>query len=290
MTAPANGDSKLGYHASAAWLKTLEKILRDGAQVAPRGMRTLEVQQHTTKLHLAHPVVLVPGRKASYSFMAAEALWILSGDDRLESIAPYNPNIAKFSDDGVRLAGAYGAPVVDQLPYVVRKLIEDRDTRQAVMTIWRPNPKPSKDIPCTVAIAFSIRDSRLNCHVFMRSSDAWLGLPYDVFFFSMLAAKVACAYNLDRVKLAIDAPGDAKADVVSLGWLWVTAASEHLYAENFEAAKACVDAGIAPRGEPVPESWVAGGSWRPIEDSVLVCRDKLDPATAGEVALWRIRP
>lgn len=264
-------------HASAAWLNTLDAVLRDGAEVAPRGMKTLELPQHTTAVDLSRPVVLCPGRKLSYTFAAAEALWILAGDDRVETIAPYNPNIAAFSDDGKTFAGAYGAPIVKQFGYVVRKLLEDRDTRQAGLTIWRPNPPPSKDVPCTVAVWFSIRAGRLNCHVFMRSSDAWLGLPYDVFVFSMLAAKVTCAHNE-----AVSPPAP-----VGLGRLYVTAASEHLYARDFEAAKACVDAGVAPRGEPLPEDLILEGKWTWIESALISCRDKTEIVPDWR---WRIRP
>jgi thymidylate synthase len=263
--------------------------LRDGFEVAPRGMRTLELAQHTTSFDMSRPVVLCPGRKLSYTFLAAEALWILAGDDRVETIAPYNPNIAQFSDDGVHFAGAYGAPIVAQFDYVVSALLRDRDTRQAGLTIWRPNPPPSKDVPCTVAIWFSIRADRLNCHVFMRSSDAWLGLPYDVFVFSMLAAKVACAYNAPPLSLARDATDEAPVFTtlapIGLGWLHLTAASEHLYARDFEAAKACVVDDVTPRGDPLPEAWIANGDWLRIEASLVACRDKTDHSS-----YWRIRP
>jgi thymidylate synthase len=42
--------------------------------------------------------------------------------------------------------------IKQQLDYVVEALVKDNDSRQAVLTIWRPSPAPSKDIPCTVSI------------------------------------------------------------------------------------------------------------------------------------------
>jgi thymidylate synthase len=271
-----------GFHASAVWLDAVADVLKNGRERAPRGMRTLEIPHRRVDVDLSHPVVLVPARKLSYAFLAAEALWILAGDDRVETIAPYNPNIAKFSDDGVRFAGAYGAPIVAQFDYVVGKLLDDRDTRQAVMTIWRPNPPPSKDIPCTVAIGFDVYGGRLNCHVTMRSSDLWLGLPYDVFTFSMLAAKVACVYN--NVRRTVDGD-ETTAPGIELGWLHLTAWSSHLYARDFEAAKSCVDDGVAPRGNQIPDTWVRDGRWDSIEESVAACRDK----SVADFH-WRIRP
>jgi thymidylate synthase len=179
---------------------------------------------------MRQPVLRVEERKLSYQFMAAEAYWILTGDDRVASIAPYSNRIANFSDDGIRFFGAYGPEIVDQLPYVVRKLNEDPLTRQAGLSIWRKNPPPSKDIPCTVAVFFSIREGRLNCHVFMRSSDLWLGLPYDVFNFSMLSHLVCCKLNETRLV----------SDSVSPGDLYLTAASSHLYETNWDQAIQCL--------------------------------------------------
>lgn len=206
------------------WLDLLREIFLRGLGVSPRGQGTLELLHHTIKISMADPVITIPARKLNYKFMLANAYWILSGDNRVETLAPYNRNIAQFSDDGVTFFGAYGPPIEEQMDYVVGKLIQDPDTRQAVMTIWRPNPPMTKDVPCTVAMAFNIRRGRLNLHVFMRSSDAWLGVPYDVFDFSMVASQVL--WELHRRGIG---------DVV-LGDLYLTAASSHVYERNMEGA------------------------------------------------------
>lgn len=270
------------FCTSAVWLEALDDVLKNGRFRAPREMPTAEIPHRRVVIDLSHPVVLVPARKLSYTFAAAEALWILAGDDRVETIAPYNPNIAKFSDDGVRFAGAYGGPIAAQFDYVIEKIIDDRDTRQAVISIWRPNPPPSKDIPCTVGLGFEIYENQLNCHVVMRSSDLWLGLPYDVFTFSMLTTKIACAYNSKRFV------GHTIREAVKLGQLYLTAWSSHLYARDWEASEACIDAGIAPPGERIPDNLVLLGDWEAIEASIIACRDKTEDAVPG--LLWRIRP
>lgn len=210
-----------------AWKNLLREVLQDGREVSPRGRLTKELPQRTTVVDMRQPVLISEARGLSYKFMAAEAFWILSGDDRVDGIAPFNKNIAAFSDDGERFFGAYGPKIVGQLDYVVQKLVEDTDSRQAGLTIWRENPPTSKDIPCTVAIFFSIRSQRLNCHTFMRSSDCWLGVPYDVFNFSMVSHLV-CARLWGRGKR------------ITPGKLYLTAASAHLYEENFDGARACI--------------------------------------------------
>lgn len=198
-----------------------------GKSCAPRGKPTREVLHKTCVVDMREPVVMVPRRHLSYTFMAAEAYWILSGDDRVATIAPYLPRLAEFSDDGETFYGAYGPRIAAQLDYVVAKLRQDPDTRQAGLTIWRENPPATKDVPCTVAIFFSIREDLLNAHVFMRSSDVWLGLPYDVFNFSVLAHLVCARLN------------EGVNDVVAPGTLHLTAASCHLYEANVEDATLC---------------------------------------------------
>jgi thymidylate synthase len=224
------------------------------------------------------PVLANPVRKLSYSFAAAEALWILSGSDSVEEVARYVPRLREFSDDGKTLAGAYGPRIVNQLPYVVAKLKEDPNSRQAVMTIWRANPAPSKDIPCTVALAFQVRLERIDCHAFMRSSDLWLGWPYDVFTFSMVSLRVALDLNLGTN------------NNYSLGNLYLTAASSHLYEENARDARRCLEwSRNFYGGMTVPFFLFDGKAQRylDLETSLTACRDRLEDSIQPP---WLIRP
>ena len=219
------------------WYQTLSMLLRGGAaEVSPRGKLTRELMQHTVKVDMRRPVLTVPGRKLSYRFMAAEAFWILSGDDTVRGIAPWNKHIEQFSDDGQTFFGAYGPKVRGQLDYVVRKLKEDADSRQAGLTIWRENPPQTKDVPCTVAIFANIRGTQLNLNVFMRSSDVWLGLPYDVFNFSMLAHLICARLNEGK-----DSSEGSTDTIITPGNLYLTAASSHIYETNWKDAFELVD-------------------------------------------------
>lgn len=226
-----------------AWLSALRDVLIHGDKVSPRGKLTVEIPQRTMVMNMRYPVLTVAERKLSYKFMAAEAYWILTGDNRVETIAPYNKRIAEFSDDGQTFFGAYGPRIADQLDYVVNKLRSDPDTRQAGLTIWRENPPETKDVPCTVAIFVNIRDNKLNVHVFMRSSDLWLGVPYDVFNFSMLGHLICARLNEeDNVVSSYVEPGN----------LYLTAASSHLYETNWKDADMCCRAaGAIDYGEQV---------------------------------------
>lgn len=211
---------------NTAWLHMVGEITTYGDQINPRDVATMELLGHQLVVNMEHCVLTVKERALGYRFMAAEAAWLLDGDNRVETIAPYSKTISGFSDNGVTFFGAYGPRLQAQLMSVVDALGEDQATRRAVANIWRENPRKTKDYPCHLSCQFLIRDRRLHCFVTMRSSDAWLGVPYDVFNFSMWSAYVLlCLHD----------------DSVSLGNLYNTAASRHLYATNILAAEACLE-------------------------------------------------
>jgi len=252
---------------TTVWLDTVKDIINSGKVVSPRGQHTRELPQRTITVNMNYPVLTIPSRKLSYKFMAAEAYWILSGDNRVKTIAPFNERISQFSDDGQTFFGAYGPKVVDQLTFVVDKLREDNDSRQAGLTIWRENPPATKDVPCTIAIFFNIRNAKLNCHVFMRSSDAWLGLPYDVFNFSMLTHLVCGLLNN---------VGDIN---VRPGGLYLTAASSHLYFRDINAAVDCIHA-------PTKPSLITPDNLYRHPDVLMSTLDKLRFSSPGDPLRW----
>jgi thymidylate synthase len=208
-------------NADYGWVKDLEHIFKYGTVTSPRGMKVYEVVGYKSTLDMNRPIIFNKKRKLGYKFMAAEAAWILSGDDKVSTIAPYSKDISQFSDDGEKFFGAYGPKVVDQLGYTIAKLVEDRDTRQAVVNIWRESPPESRDIPCTLSLQWLVRNSELHCVATMRSSDLWLGHPYDVFNFSAISFYILLWLRKNNIQ-------------VNLGDLHLTAGSKHIYERNVE--------------------------------------------------------
>lgn len=214
-------------NASNVWQNLLWQLHNKGQGSSPRNMETMEILGHKTMVDMQLPIVSVVDRHLSYGFMAAEAYWILTGDNRLFTLLPHAPGIIRFSDDGRTLTGAYGPKVVDQLWYVAKTLLRDVHSRQAVISIWRERPMDSKDIPCTLSMQFLIRDDTLHTVVSMRSSDAWLGWPYDVFTFSMISSFVLLTLKSMN-------PEYGRLD---LGDLHLTAGSQHLYMKDEPKAR-----------------------------------------------------
>lgn len=179
-----------------------------------------------TSLHirdLRSCVMSDPKRDLNYRFMIAEWLWIAAGHNDVETISRYNRQIANWSDDGQRFVGAYGPRLVQQWSYVLETLRQDKFSRQAVVSIWTPNPGKSKDIPCTINAQFFIRENALHSVWTMRSNDLWLGLPHDFFNFAQLTNGLAGELGIDT------------------GGLTLNTGSSHVYSRNYEQVLAILN-------------------------------------------------
>lgn len=232
--------------ANSAWRSHLAMILRYGARVAPRGTPTRELLGLAFRCDVRACVIDDARRALNYRYVGLEPLWILAGRGDLAPLVRVNSKMAAFSDDGVTLAGAYGPRLVPQLPYVYATLRDDPSSRQAVATIWTPTPAKSKDIPCTIALQWLLRDRTLHCFATMRSSDAWLGIPYDAVVFASVTLLLASALD------------------ATPGALTITAGSAHLYEHDVDAAVAVLAAppvrSLTLRHRPgVVDAVVAGG-------------------------------
>lgn len=222
-----NNDLKPELDINYVWLNTVRELLQKGKKVCPRGFKTKELLGYQTKVDMRFPILGIPKRKLGRRFQTAEAAWIISGDDRVATIAPYSKAISNFSDDGVKFFGSYGVKIREQINYVVEKLATDQDTREAVINIWRENPPQTKDYPCTCTVQFLIRDGKIHCVDNMRSSDIWLGWPYDIFNFSMLSGFIALKLREEYgIKL-------------ELGTITLNAGSQHIYEQHFDKAQEC---------------------------------------------------
>jgi thymidylate synthase len=200
----------------------VNEIILTGERVSPRGQQTLELRNVT--IEILNPRKSAPlgvNRKLPTKIVATEAIQLLAGVSDLRQLdAASNGNFTRFSDDGVVLAGAYGPRTHSQLANVVRTLRDDPDSRQAGATIWHGHEtdNPSKDVPCTLNLFFSIRNKKLEMSTYMRSNDVWLGSAIDFPVFCQVQSSVAWALG------------------VEIGSYTHTAVSLHIYEQDIEAA------------------------------------------------------
>lgn len=209
-----------GTYFETQYKNILKEIITSGRKRDVRGFKTIELSPFvfSTKYPLCN-ILSNSKRNINKAFSIAEWLWMMSGRNDVEMVSFYNSKISNYSDDGIRFKGAYGPRIKSQFDYIVDCFKKDINTRQAVVQIWTENPKPSKDIPCTLSLQFIHNDGELDLIATMRSNDAWLGLPYDFYNFTMIQNYLAYKLNL------------------KIGRYTHQAGSQHLYEEHFLKAK-----------------------------------------------------
>ena len=82
---------------------------------------------------------------------------------------------------------------VNQWQWVIEKLKNDKDSRQAVINVNLPAHKerPTKDFPCTMFLQYLIRDNKLHAFTFMRSNDVARGFRYNIYCFTEFQKMIA---------------------------------------------------------------------------------------------------
>ena len=142
-------------------------------------------------------------RAFSNKYSEAELRWYWSGDNSCETIGKHAKMWLRLSDDGKTNNSAYGYIIhkkynKDQLQEVIKELEKDSTSRKAVIVINDPtiNKLKTKDLQCTIAIQFLIRNNMLEETVYMRSNDVYFGFPYDYVYFLSLGQYIAKHFNI----------------------------------------------------------------------------------------------
>lgn len=134
----------------------------------------------------------------------AEFAWYLSKKDDKNYIKPYISVYEKEEQKNNKILGAYGSKIFgskngkpSQYERVVEQIIKRNSTKQAFLVISEKNDykyreKKYQSPPCTIGLHFYVRDDKLNLTCYMRSNDAFYGLPHDLFCFTMLQELISC--------------------------------------------------------------------------------------------------
>lgn len=223
---------RLGY------LTVIEQVVTAGRVRAPRGQTTRDMGFVT--LNIESPYNALPvgtGRNINRQIAAAEAIQLAGAFSDPNLLIQASTNFKEYCEDDGEFWGAYGRRIGLQAYHVVEKLTADPDSRQAVIHLWDShldNIRGKRDYPCTLNIAFSIRDNMLEMDVTMRSNDVWLGLPYDLFQFSQLQLTIARVLGVE--------PGRYRHHAYSL----------HIYEHNVADALRLVRQGMLVETEEHP--------------------------------------
>jgi thymidylate synthase len=87
---------------------------------------------------------------------------------------------------------------VDQLSQVLDTLRTDPDSRRMVVSAWNVGEIPQMALaPCHAMFQFYVADGRLSCHLYQRSADLFLGVPFNIASYALLTHLVAQQVGLE---------------------------------------------------------------------------------------------
>lgn len=145
----------------------------------------------------------LPYRNISQNYANEELKWYWAGSNSCQEIGQHASMWLNLTDDGVTNNSAYGYILekkydYDQIQQIIELLQKDPSSRRAILNISDPklNKIETKDLQCTIAVQFLIRNNQLEETVYMRSNDVYFGLPYDYIYFITLGNYIASKLNI----------------------------------------------------------------------------------------------
>lgn len=167
-----------GENPTTLHKEALEKLYSDGEELSPRGKLIKELRPVSIEfLNPLNRVTFLATRRVNPFFQLAESMQIISGINDAKWLSLFNANMINFSDNGknynafygerirrwgdgdahgVKAVGRDGEGSLDQLYDVYKRILEDKDTRQAMIAIGNPtfdnykylNEEKGLDIAC----------------------------------------------------------------------------------------------------------------------------------------------
>jgi thymidylate synthase len=214
------------------YLDLMERVLADGAEKHDRtGTGTLSVFGHQMRFDLGEGFPLVTTKKLHLKSIVHELLWFLAGDTNVKYLRDHGVTIwDDWADERGDLGPVYGRQwrswpardggTIDQMANVVAAIRRNPDSRRLIVTAWNPADVDRMALPpCHCLFQFYVANGKLSCHLYQRSADVFLGVPFNIASYAMLTMMMAQVTGL--------AAGDF---VHSLG-------DAHLYLDHLEQAR-----------------------------------------------------
>ncbi len=226
------------------YLDLLRDILDNGVEKGDRtGTGTLSVFGRQYRHDLADGFPLLTTKKLHFRSIANELLWFLRGDTNTRWLNDNGVSIwDEWATEDGDLGPIYGAQwtawptehgPVNQVDYVVATLRRNPDSRRILFHGWNVGYLPDEAMspqdnvragrmalpPCHLLYQFYVAGGRLSSQLYIRSSDSFLGLPYNTASLALLTHMLAQQCGLE--------PGE----------IIVTTGDSHIYLNHLEQVK-----------------------------------------------------
>lgn len=193
-----------------AYERLLQEILLYGEDKEDRtGVGTIAYFGGQLRYNLAEGFPLLTTKKVFTKGIIHELLWFLKGDTNIGYLKANGVNIwDEWADKNGDLGPVYGkqwrsweAPdgrVIDQIAEAVATIRTNPDSRRIVVVAWNPAElKQMALTPCHCLFQFQVINGKLNCHLYQRSADIFLGVPFNIASYALLTHMLAHVTGLE---------------------------------------------------------------------------------------------
>jgi thymidylate synthase len=214
-----------------AYLDLMRAIRTHGAPKGDRtGTGTLSLFGQQLRFDLASGFPLVTTKKLHLPAIVYELLWFLRGDTNVRYLREHGVTIwDEWADANGELGPVYGKQwrswgtadgrQIDQISEVVQQLRSSPNSRRILVSAWNVGELSQMALaPCHAMFQFYVADNRLSCHLYQRSADVFLGVPFNLASYALLTCMLAQQCDL------------------TLGELVWTGGDCHLYLNHLEQA------------------------------------------------------
>ena len=173
------------------------------------GVDTFKLFNQSMTILLDQGFPIVTAKKVYFRKALAEFIWMLRGETSTQYLNQCDVKWWNdFADEKGELGKVYGYQMrsfgghFDQVEYALEQI--KKGSRRAVISLWNPNDLEDQALPCCFTQMIFYRDGEnLSMHITFRSSDLFLGLPYDVMTSALMVYYMAKMVNLVPDRLAI---------------------------------------------------------------------------------------
>lgn len=195
------------------YLDLLEDVLKNGqGKTDPHGVGSIAVCGRQMRFDLTKGLPFLTTKKLSFKFIAHELLWFLKGDSRVDYLHEHGVTIwDEWATE--EIAGKYGLKEgdlgkiygpqwrhwkttdgreIDQIQDLIDSLKTHPDWRRHMVTAWNPEDVDKVFVaPCHGIFKCFAVNGELSLHLFQRSGDVFLGIPYNIASYSLLLLMIA---------------------------------------------------------------------------------------------------
>jgi len=186
------------------YLDLLRHVRDHGLRKEDRtGTGTLSVFGWQMRFQLEDGFPLLTTKKLHLRSIIHELLWFLQGDTNIAYLRDHGVRIwDEWADENGDLGPVYGKQwrrwetadgrVIDQMAAVLEQIRTHPHSRRHIVTAWNPGDVDDMALPpCHCLFQFQVADGRLNCQLYQRSADIFLGVPFNIASYALLTMMVA---------------------------------------------------------------------------------------------------